>query len=100
MRKASMVCEPEDWAFNDPYNVQIGCFGGERHCRGGERGLAVESGAGEHGAGQEMGKGFQTDFLTHPSSRKPRRPQPAPLRTHQCGMALWYQHTESVRDHG
>jgi hypothetical protein len=59
-----MMREGEDWAFDTPEHVKVWSFGRKSHGRGGERGLTVESGAGEAGSGQEVGDGFQVNFVT------------------------------------
>ena len=47
-----------------PKNIEIRSFGGERHgCRR-ECCLAIEPGAGENAAGQEMSNGLQGNFVT------------------------------------
>ena len=56
--------EAVDRPFESPENVEIGRFGGQRHCRGRERGFAIESSAGENCAREEMSDGIQIDFLS------------------------------------
>ena len=47
-------------------NIEIWRLGCECHCGGGKGGFAIESGAGENGAGQKMGKWLQGNFVTQP----------------------------------
>ncbi len=54
-----MVGEAEGGTAQAAENIEIGGFGGEREGERGQRGLAVEAGASEAGAGQEVGQGFQ-----------------------------------------
>lgn len=64
MRKTAMVGEAVNRAFKSPEDIEVRSFGRKRHGRGRERGLAIESGAGEHGPGKKMSDGLQTDFVT------------------------------------
>jgi len=59
------VSEGEDRPFNDSQDIKIRSFRGQRHGRGGQRRFAVESGAGQDCACQEVGDGFQTNLLPH-----------------------------------
>jgi hypothetical protein len=54
-----MVSEAEGAAVKGSEDIQVRGFGGEGQRERGERGLAIESGAPEAGAGQEMSEGFQ-----------------------------------------
>ena len=62
MGEAAVMGESIDRAFECADDIQIRRFGRQGHSRGGESSLAVESGAGEAGSGQEMGEGFQVEF--------------------------------------
>src|SRR5579863_8491092 len=64
MREAAMMREGEHRPFEGTEYVKIRRLGRERHSRGGQGGLAIESSAGEAGSGQEVGDGFQVDFLS------------------------------------
>ena len=66
MRKAAVMRESENWAFESSDDVEIRRLGRESHGRSGEGGLAIESGAGEAGSGQEMGERFQVVLVTQP----------------------------------
>ena len=60
MGKSAMVGESERRATNHAgNNVEIRGFGGEGQRERGQSRLAVESGASQAGAGQEVGDGFQ-----------------------------------------
>lgn len=63
VRKSSVMREPEDAPFEVADNVDIGRFRPEHHRDGRERSLAVEPGAAQARAGQEMGDGFQSATL-------------------------------------
>src|SRR5690348_10197585 len=52
-----------DRAFESPEYVEIGRFSGQGHRRSGECGLAVESGAAQNSAGEEMGNWLQAFFV-------------------------------------
>jgi len=52
-----------DRAFESPEYVEIGRFSGQGHRRSGECGLAVESGAAQNSAGEEMGNRLQAFFV-------------------------------------
>ncbi len=67
MGEAAVMLESKDRAFETAEHVEIRRFGRQRHGRSGEGGLAVESGAGEAGSGQEVGDGFQVNFVTQSS---------------------------------
>src|ERR1700722_19371056 len=60
MAKSAMMCEAENPAFDLAEHVQVGRFGGQSNRSCGQRSLAIESGAPQTGAGQEVGKGFQS----------------------------------------
>ena len=59
MCKSAMVREAEGGAAEAAEDIEIWCFGSqrERECR--QRGLAVEPGTPQAGAGQEVSDGFQ-----------------------------------------
>jgi hypothetical protein len=59
MRKATMMREPERRAAETAEDVQVWSFGGERERKRSQSSLAVEPGASQAGAGQEVGDGFQ-----------------------------------------
>jgi hypothetical protein len=65
------MLESEHWTLEAAEHVEIGRFGRKGHGRGGERGLAIESCAGEAGPGQEVGDGFQVDFVTQKKASFP-----------------------------
>jgi hypothetical protein len=54
-----MVREAEGGATEAAEDVQVRGFGGERERERGQRGFAVEPGAPQAGAGQEVSDGFQ-----------------------------------------
>ena len=60
MREAAMVGETEGGAADAAEDIEVWGFGGEGERERGERGLAVESGASQACAGQEVGDGFQS----------------------------------------
>ena len=64
MRESAMMREAENRAFDEAYDIEIGGPGsqGHGHCR--ESRFAIESGAGEDGAGEEMCEWFQGNFVT------------------------------------
>jgi hypothetical protein len=64
MRETAVMCERKHGALEAAEYVEIRRLGCQGHGRGGESGLAVESGAGEAGSGQEVGDGFQVNFVT------------------------------------
>ena len=55
---AAMVLEAGDGAVDGPEGVEVGGFGGEGHGQGGVGGFAIETGAGEDGAGHQVGDWF------------------------------------------
>jgi len=57
--EAAMMGEGEGWTAEAAEDIKIGSLGGERQRKRGQRRLAVESGAAQACAGQEMGDGFQ-----------------------------------------
>jgi len=59
VRKAAMVREGESWTSEAAEDVEVGGFSGEREREGGQSGLAVEAGASQACAGQEVGDRFQ-----------------------------------------
>ncbi len=59
MGKAAMMGEAKSGAADSAEHIEVWRFGGERERERGQRGLAVESGASQAGAGQEVGDGFQ-----------------------------------------
>jgi len=67
MREAAMVSELIDRSFESGQDIEIRRFGGERHGRRGERGLAVESCPRQNGSGQEVCEWFQRKVLTRKS---------------------------------
>jgi len=54
-----MVIEGEGRPAEAAENIEVGGFGGQRERRRRKRGLAVEAGAAEVRAEEEMGDGFQ-----------------------------------------
>jgi hypothetical protein len=54
-----MVGEAEDWIFEIAEDVDVRSFGRQRHRRGGQRSLPVETGTSETGSGEKVGDGFQ-----------------------------------------
>jgi hypothetical protein len=70
-----MMSKVVNRAFDAPEHVKVGRLSGQRHSRGGEGGLAIESGAGENGAGKKMSDWFQVGFNSTatgaPSARAP-----------------------------
>src|SRR5260370_15321132 len=64
MRETAVMCEGKHGALEAAEYVQIRRFGSEGHGRSGQGSLAVESGGGEAGSGQEVGNGFQGNFVT------------------------------------
>ena len=62
MGESAVMREVVDRPFKSPENVEVGRLGGERHGRGGERGLTIETGAPEDRAGQKMCDGFQREL--------------------------------------
>src|SRR5690348_18182571 len=70
MGESAVMREVVDRPFKSPENVEVGRLGGERHGRGGERGLTIETGAPEDCAGQKVCEGFQIRFV--PQSRAER----------------------------
>ena len=64
MREPAMVRKSIYRAFDQTDDIEVGSLSSERHgCRSQCR-LAVESGAGEDCAGEEVGDGFQRKVLT------------------------------------
>jgi len=59
MGEAAMMFEAIDRAVEAREHVEIGRLSSQRHCRRGERGLAVEAGAAEAGPGQKVCDRFQ-----------------------------------------
>ncbi len=59
MCKAAMVREAEGGAAEAAEDIKVWSFGGERERESRQRGLAVEPGAPQAGAGQEVSDGFQ-----------------------------------------
>src|SRR5208282_2629546 len=57
-----MMVEAEGGASEAAEDIEVGSFGGEGQGGGGERGLAIESGAAHDGAEEEVGYGFQGEF--------------------------------------
>ena len=65
MREPAMVRKSIYRAFDQTDDIEVGSLSSERHgCRSQCR-LAVESGASENSASQEMGEGFQIKLVTH-----------------------------------
>lgn len=64
MRKASVMGEAYYRPLKAPEYIKVRSFGGERHRRGGQRRLAIESSAGEYCAGEEVRNWFQIKVLT------------------------------------
>jgi hypothetical protein len=54
-----MVREAESGPAQTAEDIEIWCFGGERERECRQRGLAIESGASQARAGQEVSDGFQ-----------------------------------------
>ena len=59
MGESAMVGEAERRAANAAEHVEVGSLGGERERERGQSGLAVEPGASQASAGQEVSDGFQ-----------------------------------------
>ena len=57
---AAMVLETFDGAGKSPDDVEVGGFGGEHGSQRGVGSFAIESGASDAGAGQEVGDGFHS----------------------------------------
>ena len=72
MREAAMMGEVVNRAFESPEDIEIRRLCGERHGRRGKCSFAIESGAGENCAGQEMGDGFQENFVTQEMTFRPK----------------------------
>lgn len=72
MGEAAMMSESINRSFESPKYIKIGRFGGEGHGGGGQRGLAVESHASQNGAGEEVGDGFQEEFVPQQCSCRDR----------------------------
>lgn len=68
MGEAAVMRKVVDRAFESPEYVEIGRFSGQGHRRSGECGLAVESGAAQNSAGEEMGDRFQAFFVAQNKS--------------------------------
>jgi len=66
--KAAMMREVVDRAFESPEDVEVGGLGCEHHRGGGQGGLAVETGAAQNSAGEEMGDRFQAFFVAQNKS--------------------------------
>ena len=64
MREAAVMGKSINRAFETAEHVDVRRLGRQSHGRSGEGGLAVESGAGEAGPGQEVGDGLQVNFVT------------------------------------
>ena len=60
MGNAAMMFETFDGAGKSPDDIEVGGFGGEYGGQGGVGGFAIESGASDACAGQEMGDGFHS----------------------------------------
>ncbi len=60
---AAMVLESFDRAGKSPNNIEVGGFGGEYRSQRSVGGFAIESGAADAGAGQEVGDGFHGVLL-------------------------------------
>src|SRR6266404_2846932 len=74
MGEPAMVSESEDRTFKSRQHVEVRRFGRKSHGGGGERGLAIKSGAGEACASQKVGDGFQTKVLTQTSALRETHP--------------------------
>ena len=64
MREAAVVGEAEGASGESGDDVEVGGFGGQRKGKRGIGGFAVESGAAQVGAEEEMGCGFQIESLS------------------------------------
>ena len=60
MRKSTVMREAKDPPIELPKYVQIRRLGGQRHCRGRQRSLAIQSSPTQAGAGQKVSNGFQS----------------------------------------
>ena len=59
MREATMMGKTEGGSAQTAEYVEVWGFGGERERKRGQGGLAIESGASQTSAGQEVSDGFQ-----------------------------------------
>jgi hypothetical protein len=64
MSETPVMGKAEDWVLETAKHVDIRRFGGQGERGGRQRRLAVQAGSSQTGAGEEVGDGFQSVFLT------------------------------------